>query len=194
MTGLYATIDPVIMALVRLPGDPYVGFVLGLLLLGLVVTIVGEVSMAGVYLLNRKHFSALSKDMVEHHNLSLKALGAKDKESWRAFNREANDAFGRNFFSYLALFASSLWPVPFALGWLDYRFGGVDFSVPLLGAVGPAFFFIPTYILVRVVFSFAKPHLPLFRHMKRIIRENESGDEMMTYADLARPAGENRSA
>ena len=186
MTGqvIYEFMDAWMIWAFRLTDNPYVGFAVGLFWVCLAATVVGELCMAGVYFMNKKHFATINRDMVDHHNLSVHALGAKDKTAWKACNSIANDAFGKNFFARIALFASSLWVVPFAIGWLYYRFGEVDFSVPVVGAVGPAFVFIPVYILVRFGFSQAKPWLPLFKTIKKKVEENEAGDEMMTFMDL----------
>jgi hypothetical protein len=186
MTGqiVYEFLDPWMIWAFRVPGNAYVGFVLGLIWVALVTTVVGELCMAGVYFLNKKHFRTINRDMVDHHNLSVKALGAKDKTAWKACNSIANDAFGKNFFAHMALFASSLWVVPFGIGWLFYRFGQVDFSLPYVGAIGPAFLFIPVYIAVRYLFCKSKPWLPVFRTIREKVKANEAGDEMMEFTDL----------
>jgi len=187
-TAIYHYLDPWLVWAFRISDNPYVGFAAGLFWLGLLATVIGELCMGGVYFLNKKHFASIHNEMVSHHNLSLHALGAKDKGAWKACNSIANEAFGRNFFAHIALFASSLWVVPFAIGWLSFRFGSVDFTMPLIGPVGTSFLFIPLYIVVRIVFSRAKPWLPVFRTIKRKIRENE-GEELMSYRDIvAEPA------
>jgi hypothetical protein len=184
-TAVYQFLDPWLVWAFRVSDSPHVGFAVGIFWLCLLTTVIGELCMAGVYFLNKKHFAAIHKDMVCHHNLSLKALGAKDKTAWKACNSIANDAFGKNFFSRIALFASSLWVVPFAIGWLTFRFGSVDFVLPYLGEIGVSFIFIPGYIVVRVLFSRVKHVLPVFRAIKRKIGENEGGEAMMSYMDLA---------
>lgn len=186
MTGqmIYEFLDPWLIWAFRVFENPYLGFAFGLFWMCLIATIIGELCMAGAYFLNAKHFAKVNREMVDHHNLSVKAIGCKDKDAWKACNSIANDAFGKNFFAHLALFASSLWVVPFGIGWLFYRFGAVDFSVPLIGAVGPSFVFIPAYILTRYLFNKAKPWLPVFSTIKRKIRENEGEDHMMLFSDL----------
>ncbi|WP_272699534.1 hypothetical protein [Desulfovibrio sp. Fe33] len=186
MTGtmVYEFLDPWLIWAFRTSGNAYVGFVVGLFWVCLVATVIGELCMAGVYFLNKRHFASINREMVDQHNMSVRALGAKDKTAWKACNSIANDAFGKNFFARIALFASSLWVVPFGIGWLYYRFGEVDFAVPFVGSVGPSFIFIPAYILVRYLFSLSKPWLPLFKTIKRRVKENEAGDEMMTFTDL----------
>ena len=186
MTGhmIYEFLDPWMIWAFRTSENPYVGFAIGILWICLATTVIGELCMAGIYFLNKKHFAKINRDMVDHHNLSVKAIGVKNKEAWKACNSIANEAFGKNFFSHIALFASSLWIVPFGIGWLFYRFGEVDFIVPFIGEVGPPFIFIPAYVLTRYLFGKAKPYLPLFKTIKRKIRENEGEDEMMLFSDL----------
>jgi hypothetical protein len=185
--SFYIYLDPLLIFAFRLPWNAYVGYALGLIWLAFLVTLLGELTMAGVYLLNRSHFLAQKREMVSHLNLSIKALAAKDKDSYKACNSIANEAFGRNFFSGIALFASSLWPVPFALGWLEFRFATVEFTLPLVGAVGSAFLFIPTYIVVRILFSKAKPYLPFFSYMTQLLRQQEANEErMLTYMDMVK--------
>jgi len=181
---VYEFLDPWLIWAFRFGDNPYLGFAIGLFWICLAATIVGELCMAGVYYINKKHFAAMNRNMIDHHNLSVRALGAKNKTAWKACNSIANDAFGKNFFARIALFASSLWMVPFAIGWLFFRFGEVDFSVPLLGEVGPAFIFIPAYILTRYLFSLAKPWLPLFSSIQQWVKDNEAADDMMTFTDL----------
>ncbi len=191
--SLYIHLDPFFIFMFRLPGNAYVGFALGLIWLAFLVTLLGELTMAGVYLLNKKYFLAHKREMVSHLNLSLKALAAKDKQSYSACNTIANEAFGKNFFSGIALFASSLWPVPFALGWLEFRFGNVDFSLPLIGVVGTAFLFIPVYIGMRIVFSKVKKYLPFFSYMHRMLKkQNADEEQMMTYMDIVQQDENNK--
>jgi hypothetical protein len=135
-------------------------------------------------MINRRYLDEVNKEMTENHNLAVRALARKDKTSYVACNGLANDAFGKNFFSHIALFASSLWPVFFSLGWLDYRFGQVDMHVPFIGSVGPAFVFIPVYVLARVVFSRTRHRLPLFRSIKKMIDKTEAPEKLLQYADI----------
>jgi len=185
--AIFQFLDPWLIWAFRLTDNPYVGFGLGIFFICLFATVLGELCMAGVYFLNAKHFGKMNKDMVHNHNLSVQAIGVRDKTAWRACNTIANEAFGKNFFAHIALFASSIWMVPFGLGWIYYRFGGVDFNVPFIGPVGPAFYFIPVYILTRVLFGKAKPWMPIFRTIKRKIKENEGDEEMMLFSDLVKP-------
>ena len=188
-------LDPLLVWLFRAPLSPMVAFCIGLTALGLVITVLGELSMAGVYFLNRRHFSAINADMVTHHNLSVKAIRQGDKESYTACNTLANDAFGRNFFSHAALFSASIWPVPLAVGWLAFRFGEVAFTLPVAGSeVGVNFVFIPLYVALRVLFGRYKRFVPPFGAITRAVKANESsGEDLMAWSDLLKekdaPAG-----
>lgn len=184
--AIYEFLDPWLIWSFRLSDNPYLGFAIGIFWICLITTVIGELCMAGIYFMNAKHFAKINRNMVDHHNLSVKAIGMKNKEAWKACNSIANDAFGKNFFAHIALFASSLWLVPFGIGWLFYRFGEVDFAVPFIGEVGPPFIFIPAYILTRYLFNKAKPWIPLFRFIKRKIRENEGEDHMVLFSDLVK--------
>ncbi|MGE4292031.1 MAG: hypothetical protein AB7E32_07470 [Desulfovibrio sp.] len=186
LSEFYSFIDPALIAPFRLSGNEYLGFGLGLVWIALMATVIGELCMAGVYFFNRGHFREMRGEMIRHNNLSIRALGFKDKASYKACNSIANEEFGRNFFAGIALFASSVWPAFFAMGWFDFRFHGVEFTLPLFDAVGPGFLFVPTYILVRIAFHKAKPWLPLFSWIKKKIAENEEGEEMITYMDIVK--------
>jgi hypothetical protein len=106
--------------------------------------------------------------MVERHNQSMNALKAGDKGSYKAINKLANEAYGKTFFLQLAMASASLWPVPFALAWMQSRFSNVHFPLPfnmsLIGdSVSYPFVFIPLYILTRMLFGKARKHLPYFK-------------------------------
>jgi hypothetical protein len=182
-------LDPLFIWMFRFPLPPLAAFGVGLTLLALAVTIVGELAMAGAYFLNRKHFAKINREMILNNNNSIRALSHGDKVSYKACNSLANDAFGRNFFSGLALFASSIWPVAFALGWLALRYGSVEFPLPLVErTVGANFFFVPLYIVVRVAFCKAKPWLPVFRTIRAAVLANQDpGERMLSWADLLAP-------
>jgi hypothetical protein len=182
-------LDPLFIWMFRFPLPPLAAFGVGLTLLALTVTVVGELAMAGAYFLNRKHFAKINREMILNNNNSIRALSHGDKKSYTACNSLANEAFGQNFFSGLALFASSIWPVAFALGWLTLRYGAVEFPLPLVEhTVGPNFFFVPLYIVVRVLFCRAKPYLPVFRTIRAAVLANQdAGERMLSWADLLAP-------
>ena len=81
---------------------------------------------------NRKHFARITHEMTINNNNSIRALARRDKASYKACNAQANDAFGKSFFSGIALFASSIWPAFLVMAWLAYRFPELTFPDHLL--------------------------------------------------------------
>lgn len=179
--------DPIFLFFFKLPVPPVYAYFLGMLLLILACTLLGELSLAGVYYVNRKHFAKLNRDMIHNHNLSVEAIREKDKRSYKACNSLANEAFGQNFFSHIALFASSLWPVPFVLSWMMFRFGDVafqlPFTIPAIGdTVGNNFVFVPMYVLVRVLFARSRKFIPGYRFLASAMKKNEDiGEELLSW-------------
>ena len=129
---------------------------MGTFILAVWSTLLGKLTMALVMRVNLSHVKDGLAETGMRHNQSMNALKAGDKEAYKAINKLANEAYGKTFFLQVAMAAASLWPVPLALGWLQLRFSGVLFPVPVklpvLGdSVGYAFIFIPLYILVRIL-------------------------------------------
>ena len=147
----------------RLADTPIIGFFLGTLVLAGLSVLAGEASRTLVYLWNRDYYEGLQDSMVSMHNTSIKAIGMKDKQSYKLCNKEANEYFGRVFFSQAALFSSSLWPLPFALAWMNTRFSEISFPLPGTEfTAGYAFVYIPLFILVRILFGRIRPRLPFW--------------------------------
>jgi hypothetical protein len=92
----------------------------------------------------------------------MEAYGKGDETSYRALNKAATDVWSRKFFTMAAYSAGMLWPLPFALGWMQTRFQSVEFPVMfplnlLVGdSVGYIFTFIPLYVLSRILSSKVK--------------------------------------
>ncbi|MGE4296622.1 MAG: hypothetical protein AB7E47_01215 [Desulfovibrionaceae bacterium] len=185
-TALLHLLDALCIAPFRLLPDPTAGFHLGTATLCLVCVVLGEYTMALAYLGNKAHFDGQSAEMVRMHNLSVRAIRARDKASYTASNTLANDSFGKAFFAQAALFATSVWPVPFALGWMSTRFSGVAIPLPFTPwTVGFTAVFFPTYILLRVAFSRVKRRLPLLGHAARRMREAaQNSAPVLSWADL----------
>jgi hypothetical protein len=155
---IFSIADPVLMFFYRLPDNPLYGYYLGTCVLSLICVIIGELSIALAVHSNRQEIVNGRQDMDYYHELSIKALKAGDKAAYKACNRIANDAYGKSFFSQIALSASSLWPVFFGLGWMDARFSKVRFSVPYASSeewfsFGYLATFIACYISVRFLFG-----------------------------------------
>ncbi|MDJ0883682.1 MAG: hypothetical protein QNJ48_05950 [Desulfobacterales bacterium] len=193
---LYRQLDAFLMAFFRLAENPMLGYLTGIAVLALVCVILGDFSMGLAYRWNHAFLRRDNRRLVRLQNVSLRALKARDKESYQALNREANDAFGKVFFAQVALAAASLWPLPFAMQWLETRFGDVLFALPLAlpkagDTVGYAFTFLPMYILVRIVFGRLKGRLPYFRRIRsQQMREQKDDEGMLRFSDVFhKPAG-----
>ena len=186
---IYQQIDAALIFFFRLAANPMLGYLLGIAVLALVCVVLGDLTITLALRFNGDFFHKDSLELVRMQNKSLLALRARDKESYQACNELANDSFGKVFFSQIALGASSLWPVPFALQWLDGRFADVTFLLPIsLGAltsVGYAFTFIPMYILVRILFGHARTCLPGYRRlMAPSTHDSEETEIMLSMADV----------
>ena len=182
LTTALQGLDTVFIYFFRLPEIPIFGYYLGCAVLSLACVAAGQITIAAAFLWNQKYIDADNRKMVHMHNLSVKALLAKDKKAYQSCNKEANDAFGKVFFSQIALSISSLWPIPFAAGWLQTRFQDVTFELPfplpvIGGHVGFMFTFIPIYILVYLVFGQIKGRLPFFRKVSKRLEQYEGEDE-----------------
>ncbi|MDJ0666524.1 MAG: hypothetical protein QNJ61_04580 [Desulfobacterales bacterium] len=190
---LYTQLDAFLIYFFRLADNPMLGYLSGIAVLALGCVILGELSMGVAYRWNHVFLARDSRSLVRLQNGSLRALQARDKEGYQALNREANDAFGKLFFTQVALAAASLWPLPFAMHWLQARFGEVVFALPITlppvgDSVGYAFTFIPMYILVRILFGHVKGRLPFFRGIRALqAREQQTGEKMLSFTDVFHP-------
>ena len=190
-TTLFLWIDRFLVFFYRLVDNPILGYYIGTGTLCLLCVIIGQLTLAASFLWNRRSIDHDNQEMVHMHNLSVKALLAKDKKTYKLCNKVANDAFGKVFFSQIAMSISSLWPVPFALAWMQTRFSEVAFELPvrlpLVGEkVGFLFTAIPIYILMYILFGKIKSKLPFFSSMARILAEydKKDGDAMIRLSDL----------
>lgn len=186
----YVALDQVLIAPFRLFSIPIFGYFFGAFCLAFSCVFLGRMTAAAAYAWNREWLLTDNREMVRMHNLSFRALAAKDKKAYRACNKQANDAFGKYFFARMAMGMASLWPLPFALAWMGERFAAVDFAlpvhVPLIGgSVGYPFTFIPLYILSTILFCRLKPYIPLFARMEAgMDQERQEMKQMMRLADL----------
>jgi hypothetical protein len=151
----------------------------------------GELTISLALRFNRRHVEEISGNMVRANNLSIMALKAQDKMSYKACNDRANDAFGKYFFNMIAYSASSLWPAFFALAWMQMRFKDVEFPIfgPLgmiLPSMGYFLVFLLCYILARVIFKNIRRYLPYFGSVQKMLDEAQKKDaeRLMTFADL----------
>lgn len=175
MSSLIDTIafsaDTCLIQLYRLTDIPFVAYLIGTFLLAFLCVITGEITISLALKWNRRHIEALNRETREKERLSMQAYQAGDRAGYKALNKEATEAWGKKFFTMVAYSAGILWPIPFALGWMQTRFMDVPFplayplSVVFGETVGYPFTFIPIYILCRILFKYMRPHLPYFRNV-----------------------------
>jgi hypothetical protein len=176
MDPFFATTLGLIEALLFIPfravDHPLIGFFLGSTCLAMATVVLGELVLSLAIRFNRSHLQALTAEVVHHEALSVRAYGEGDKTSYKALNKAANDAWGRHFFTMAAYSAGMLFPVPFALAWMQAHFHGVAFLMgwPLNFIFGRTvsypFIFILTYILCRILFKYMRPYLPYFKNVQ----------------------------
>lgn len=182
----YAYLDPFIIWSYRITGHPFVDFLIGTFLVGLCAVAIGEFTISLAFLANRKTIDKNNDEVVHYQNLSVDALEARNKGAYKAANKLGNDAFGKSFFLQIALSTAFLWPAPFALGWMQYRFSDVEFRVIFTDhMVGYPFVFFPLYVAAYLVFKRFKYRIPYFRRIKEMLDSAQARtQEMRSIADL----------
>ncbi len=179
-TDILTVLDPLLIAPYRLTGNPVAGFFIGTFSLAMICVMIGELTLSLAIRFNRRHIDALKREIADREAMSMQAHAAGDRTGYKALNKQANDAWGRHFFTMAAYSAGMLWPIPFALAWMQTRFSAVAFALPdaltgLLGnAVGYPFFFIPLYILARILFGRVRSRLPYFRGVHKMLNESRN--------------------
>ncbi|SDL06839.1 hypothetical protein SAMN05660337_1969 [Maridesulfovibrio ferrireducens] len=185
---IFAIFDTILITPYRIPVPSVAAFWFGTAVFALWCTVAGEISMALVYLWNRKYYTDLNQKMTRMHNISVEAIRRHNKKVFKSANDWANEYFGKVFFSHAALFAVSLWPVAFALGWLQERFGGISVhTIPYFDfGLGYPFVFILSYIVVRYSFSKIRKFIPFLCKVD-VLREEDalSAGEMTSWTELA---------
>jgi len=167
--------DPVLIAFFRLTDHRLIGFFLGTTCLAMSSVVLGELVISAAIRFNRGHLDSLTAEIVHNEALSVQAYAAGDRASYKALNSDANDAWGRHFFTMAAYSAGMLWPVPFALAWMQSRFTDVTFEMarPLSFIFGKTvsypFIFILIYILCRILFGKLRRWLPYFRNVQKML-------------------------
>jgi hypothetical protein len=164
-------LDPILIILYRLTGHPLVDYYLGTFLLALLTVLVGELTISIVFRINKAHLDKLNARVEKMNRLSEEALNLGDEKAYRAINKVGNDAFGHLFFNKFGLSAASLWPIFFALAWMQERFAEIGLPLPWIGwEINYFFFFLLCYILARIFFGRVKRHLPYFKGVHRMLR------------------------
>ncbi len=151
--------------------------------------------MSLIYIWNREYYTDLNRKMTRMNNISIEAIRHKQKDTFKSANKWANEYFGKVFFSHAALFAVSLWPVPFAMAWLQTRFSGIDIhTVPFTKfSLGYPFVFILSYIIVRYGFSKIRPFIPVLKKIDDLRAEDaKKAGELTSWDELAQIPEENK--
>jgi hypothetical protein len=156
-------LDIFLIHLYRLTGYPLADYFLGTLLLSFLTVIVGEWTISIVFRVNRRHLAALDDRVDTMNRLSAQALGQGDEKSYQAINKEGNEAFGQLFFNKFGLSAAALWPICFALAWMQTRFADISLPLPFFGfGINYVAIFILCFIIARILFNRIKSKLPYF--------------------------------
>ena len=151
-------IDPWFIAPFRWLPSETAGYLCGAAFLALQCIVLGDMSATLVAYLNRKYLRTIQEKMDRNHHLSEQALLQGDKESYKAVNRQALDAFGYSFSMGAAIFCVSIWPLPFSLAWMHMRFSEAPLELPMkLPFLGQSVHYLASflllYIAVRMIYS-----------------------------------------
>jgi hypothetical protein len=175
--------DAVLIAPFRWPDDPVAGWWLGAAVLAAWAVVLGDLTLAAVFRINRKHVDRANRRMRKLNQQALGTLQAGDKAGYRALNHEANEAFGKAFFLQIAMGAAGLWPAFLAAGWLQARFAGVAIAWP--GGwweTGYLPAFVVLYLLMRLAAGWLKKRLglaartrALWEGLKQVRRQRRGG-------------------
>lgn len=184
--GLFDTLvqqaDRFLIGFYRFTGYSLVDYFIGTAILAFLCIVIGELSISLAIRFNRRYLDSMSREMKQKEMLSIAAYQAGDREGYRSLNKEATDVWGKHFFTMVAYSAGILWPIPFALGWMQMRFSDVEFDLafPLSlvfgKSVGYIFTFIPIYIFCRIIFKHMRPYLPYFRGVQKFISQSDTVD------------------
>jgi hypothetical protein len=180
--SLFYQLDAFLIFFYRITGASLVDYFIGTFVLAFLCVIIGELSISLAIKFNKRYLDSMSREMKQKEMLSIAAYQAGDRDGYRSLNKEATDVWGKHFFTMVAYSAGILWPIPFALGWMQTRFAGVQFDLALplsllFGkSVGYIFTFIPVYILSRILFKYMRPHLPYFRGVQSLLNQTDSGN------------------
>ncbi len=154
MPPFFLWVDPYLIRFFRLTDVAAINFVIGTAVMAFLALVLGKLSAALVVAAGRHYSQPLAEKAKKYQDLSLQALQAGDRPAYEASNKLANDAFSKTFFLGVAQSAAFFWPVGFVLAWMQYRFLGLAFSIPLLGwSVGYIGVFIPVYVLAFLLFK-----------------------------------------
>lgn len=183
LNQFYFLIDGLLIVFYRFTGIAIADYMIGTFCLSIIAVIFGELTISLALKVNKKYLNQLSERMNQKESLSIAAYEKGDMDGYRALNKQATDAWGKKFFAMMAHSAAILWPVPFALGWMQTRFQGVDFDIAfpfslVTESVGYTFSFFPIYVLSRIVFGHLRPFLPYFSSVHKSLMETASDSKI----------------
>jgi hypothetical protein len=168
MHPLIQIVDQYLMMFYRFTGHAGVDFAIGTFALAVICMLIGEVTVFLSFQFTRKRIGEKTAEAEKYQNLSIEALKAGNKEAYQAADRLAKDAFGHTFFQQVALSSAFLWPIFFALAWMQYRFLDVEVPLPLLPvSIGFIGVFILIYAATFFLFKKLKRRVTLFRLRQR---------------------------
>jgi hypothetical protein len=175
--------DYFLIHLYTVTGYPVADYFLGTFLLAFLTVLVGEFTISLVFRVNRSHLETLNARVEKMSRLSEQALELGTEKSYRAINKEGNEAFGQLFFNKFGLSAASLWPIFFALDWMQERFASISLPLPFWGwGINYVALFILCYIMARILFDRLKPKLPYFKGVHQTLLaydRNEMGEKSL---------------
>jgi hypothetical protein len=155
--------DAIFISLYQVTGNPMWDYFIGTFLLALLAVLVGQATLFLVFRANRSHIEDLGTRLETLNRLTASAMEMGDNQSYKSVNKEANDTYGHVFFNRFGLSAASLWPVFFALAWMQERFAPITIPVPLLGFKANYFVvFLLLYIAATILFRRTKRRLAGF--------------------------------
>ena len=155
--------DTILISFYQVTGNPLWDYFIGTLCLALLSVIVGQATLFLVFRANRSHIEHLDEHLAKLNRLTANAMEMGDQQSYKSLNKEANDTYGHVFFNRFGLSAASLWPVFFALAWMQERFAHIAIPVPLVGFKANYFVvFLVSYLAANILFRRTKRHLSGF--------------------------------
>lgn len=190
MHPLYLWLDSYLIWFYRLSGSAAVNFLLGTLALAVLSLLVGEFTSFLASYLVRRHSQQVAGEAKKYQDLSIEALKAGDRPAYEGANKLANEAFGKSFYSQVALSATFVWPIFFALGWMQHRFLEVKFPLPFIGfSLGYIGVFLLLYIAGYCIFKPLKRRMPYYRRSKELVdTSGRWARNLKSFADPRLPA------
>jgi uncharacterized membrane protein (DUF106 family) len=134
-------------------GNPITDFLLGTFLLSALCVVIGNVSIKLAFKINRRFISKRDEEFLEFSRKAESAAKRGEKKIWKRLNQSANNLFGKKMFFQFILGAASLWPIFFALAFMEYRFGHLRFPLPYIenGSIGYLLIFLLEYLVARII-------------------------------------------